>query len=137
MKLAFKTLRGRPQKIRIDRFLINWRGKSASNFQTQVKRALFPLWRDHIVCEEFPTSEGLRIDFLNITTGIAIEANGAQHTQHVKHFHPEEKDFTEALIRDIVKRKWCEANNITLIDINYDDPVSTEWLKEIIESYAD
>ena len=48
-----------------------------------------------------------------------IEYNGEQHYEFIPFFHVNITNFKNQLIRDLIKRKYCEMNNINLIEIPY------------------
>ena len=78
---------------------------------------------------EYP--QGLELDIYYPQYGFAIEVQGKQHEQYVKHFHKNEEDFKKQLIRDQLKRELCNEN---WIDIwYYEEPhiVIPEFLKEL------
>ena len=53
------------------------------------------------------------------TVEIAFEYNGEQHYKFLKYFHKDKVDFIHQVIRDKVKKKLCEENNIILIEFPY------------------
>ena len=132
--MKFKTLNGKERGINIHNYIIDWDNKSASNFQFNVKQFLKPYWVSQIVCEEFliPGSK-LRIDFLNITRSIAIESSGGQHFAFNAHFHNNSRSkYLSQIKRDVDKQKWCDKNNILLIEIRQEelDDLCPEWFEE-------
>ena len=48
---------------------------------------------------------------------IAIEVQGSQHTKYVEFFHGNRFQYLQQLKRDEKKLKFCEANDIALIEI--------------------
>lgn len=60
-----------------------------------------------------------------------IEYNGIQHYEPNDFFGGEES-FKKQLIRDKIKKKYCENNNIKLIIIRYDENINeklTQYLR--------
>jgi len=51
-----------------------------------------------------------------------IEYNGRQHYEPIKYFGGEEILF-EQLIKDEIKRKYCENNNIILLVIKHNEKI--------------
>jgi very-short-patch-repair endonuclease len=84
------------------------------------------------VFEEMPiVGSKLRIDFYNHTKGIAVEAQGWQHTKFVPYFHGTRgSGFNKQLKND--KKKWdfCTLNKIMLVEIYPDDILCPELFKE-------
>ena len=128
-------INGRPRFKKVSDRAINWDGESKSKFQKNVKFYLHPLWYHHTgVYEEFPVY-GTRytLDFFNAQKKIAIEVQGGQHTKFTKYFQNSEFDFLKQLKIDDVKREFCRINDITLIEIFYEDKkeLSIKFLKEL------
>lgn len=103
------------------RFLCNWGGKSRSKFQREIKNRLKPHWERDVVFEEFPLPKKMSLDFLNISRKIAVEVQGNQHQQYVKHFHGNKMGYIHQLKRDSYKAKFCDANGIVLVEIYPED----------------
>lgn len=57
-------------------------------------------------------------DFYIPSKNMAIEYNGPQHYQFSTLFHRTEEGFKQQLERDERKRKYCETNNILLIELD-------------------
>lgn len=128
------NINGRPQFKKVSHRAIDWKGESKSKFQKGVKFYLHPLWYHHVVYEEFPVYGTLyTLDFFNATKKIAIEVQGGQHTKFTKYFQKSEFDFLKQLKIDETKRKFCEMNNIQLIEIFYEEKkeLSINFLKEL------
>lgn len=53
------------------------------------------------------------------TIEIAFEYNGEQHYKFLKYFHKVKADFTHQILRDKVKKKLCEENDIILLEFPY------------------
>lgn len=68
----------------------------------------------------------MSFDFYNANKKIAVEVQGAQHTKYVKFFHGSRFKYLEQLKRDDKKFRFCEINDIKLIEIYPQDVVSIE-----------
>lgn len=115
------------------KYLIKWNGKSRSKIQERVKFLLQPYWFADIVFEELPVvGTRLTIDFYNSNRKIAIEVDGSQHYKYNKFFHGKNRqNFLNQIIRDDIKEKFCEKNDITLVRILESDDISIKLLKEL------
>ncbi len=126
--MKFKTINGSVVELKNPkRYLIKWRGKSRSKFQLSVKQFLLPFWKNDIVFEEFKlVGTRLSLDFYNANKKIAIEVQGSQHTKYVEFFHGNRFQYLQQLKRDEKKLKFCEVNNITLVEIYPKDKIDEE-----------
>ena len=130
--MRFKTLTGATRTVKkAKNFLIDWDGKSRSKIQYNTKQFLKKYWSNHIVFEEFPVAgTKLSLDFYNANKKIAVEVQGKQHTKYVPFFHGKNKiNYINQLKRDQDKLKFCELNDIQLVEI-YDGDEITEKLFE-------
>lgn len=132
--MRLKTVKGIPRHLNVKSRRINWEGDSKSKFQKEVKRLLLPFWHHHVVFEEFPVY-GTRytLDFFNANKSIAIEVQGKQHTKFIPYFHRNQFDYLEQLKKDEMKRKFCELNGITLLEIFEEDikKLSPEYMTKL------
>jgi hypothetical protein len=126
--MKFKTLSGSSADLKnAKKYLINWNKPSRSKFQFSVKQFLKPYWQYDIVFEEFKlVGTRLSFDFYNANKKIAIEVQGGQHTKFVKFFHGNRFKYLEQLKRDDKKFRFCEINNIKLIEIYPEDKIDEE-----------
>lgn len=118
--MRFNTLTGLERTVKKPRsYLIDWSGKSRSKIQFRTKQFLKKYWEKHIVFEEFPVAgTKLTLDFYNANKKIAVEVQGKQHTKYVPFFHGSNKiNYLNQLKRDQDKLKFCEINNIQLVEI--------------------
>lgn len=124
--MRFKTLTGSTRTItKAKKYLIDWNTGSKSKLQYSAKIFLKKYWSRHIVFEEFPVAgTKLSLDFYNANKKIAIEVQGRQHTQYVPFFHGKNKiNYLNQLKRDSDKLKFCEINDITLVEIYDNDTI--------------
>jgi len=126
--MKFKTLTGSSAELKNPKkYLINWTGKSRSKFQYSVKEFLQPYWRTDIVFEELKlVGTRMSFDFYNANKKIGVEVQGQQHTKYIKFFHGNRAKYLEQLKRDDKKMRFCEMNEICLVEIYPNDLVSTE-----------
>lgn len=109
------------------KYLIKWRGKTRSKFQSSVKEFIYPYWKDDIVFEEFKiVGTRMTFDLYNANKKIAIEVQGAQHTKYVKFFHGSRLKYLQQLKRDDKKFRFCEINDIKLVEIYPNDLVDAD-----------
>jgi len=130
--MRFKTLTGATRTVKkAKNYLIDWDGSSRSKIQYNAKQFLKKYWSTHIVFEEFPVAgTKLSLDFYNANKKIAVEVQGKQHTKYVPFFHGKNKiNYINQLKRDQDKLKFCELNDIQLVEI-YDGDEITEKLFE-------
>ena len=133
--MRFKTLTGADRAVKkAKNYLIDWDGKSRSKIQYSAKQFLKKYWSNHIVFEEFPVAgTRLSLDFYNANKKIAIEVQGKQHTKYVPFFHGKNKiNYINQLKRDQDKLKFCELNDIQLVEIYDGDEVS----EKLFESFG-
>jgi hypothetical protein len=130
--MRFKTLTGATRTVKkAKNYLIKWDSPSRSKIQFEAKQFLKKYWQNHIVFEEFPVAgTKLSLDFYNANKKIAIEVQGKQHTKYVPFFHGKNKiNYINQLKRDQDKLRFCELNNIDLVEI-YDGDTLNEKLFE-------
>ena len=130
--MRFKTLTGATRTVKkAKNYLIDWDGSSRSKIQYNAKQFLKKYWSNHIVFEEFPVAgTKLSLDFYNANKKIAVEVQGKQHTKYVPFFHGKNKiNYLNQLKRDQDKLKFCEINDIQLVEI-YDGDELNEKLFE-------
>ena len=132
--MKFQTLYGKENPLRNPhKYKIKWNGKSRSKFQRTVKTFLYPYWRYDAVFEEFRVlGTQLTLDFYNHTRKIAIEVQGAQHLEFVKHFHKTRANFLRQIRRDDKKMDFCNINDIELLQIYPDDKLSQEYFENLL-----
>ena len=130
--MVFKTLVGSQKRIsKPKRYLINWRAKSRSNIQFEVKQFLKTYWLHDVVFEEFPVAgTKMTLDFYNATKKVAVEVQGGQHLKYTPYFHGRSKsNFLGQIRRDHDKQKFCELNKLTLVEVYPDDKLSKSLFK--------
>jgi len=133
--MRFKTLIGATRTVKkAKKYLIDWDGKSRSKIQYSAKQFLKKYWSNHIVFEEFPVAgTRLSLDFYNANKKVAIEVQGRQHTKYVPFFHGKNKiNYINQLRRDQDKLKFCELNDIQLVEIYDGDEVN----EKLFESFG-
>ena len=132
--MNFKTLYGKEKPIRNPhKYKIKWNGKSRSKFQKNVKKYIYKHWKYDAVYEDFRViGTQLSLDFYNHNRKIAVEVQGAQHLQFVKHFHKTRANFVRQIKRDTKKLEFCEINNIKLIEIYPEDELSEEFFAKLL-----
>lgn len=120
--MKWKTLKGHLREVAVQNMRVDWDGDSLSIFQSDCKDLLYPYWRHDVVCEEFRIPGGRKsLDFLNITKRIAVEVQGRQHSQYVPFMAGSRMGYADQLKRDLDKARWCEINNITLVEVHPED----------------
>lgn len=132
--MKFITPFGKSKNVNLSKYLIDWNDDSLSKFQWKTKQFLYPYWRTHVVCEELLLAgTRLRLDFLNVSRNIAIECQGAQHTNFNSHFHNGKRsNYLGQIKRDLNKSEWCEKNDLLLVEIFEQDidDLSPQWFLE-------
>jgi|SRR6056300_1290849 len=136
-KIYLKTLAGKVHNRNVDKYLIDWNGKSRSKMQFTVKQFLKKYWIGHCVYEEFPVfGTKMRVDILNLTKNIAVEVNGRQHTEFNKFFHNNSREqYRKSIGRDLDKYKWLNMNGFELLELEEQDikKLSIEYIKNTFE----
>lgn len=115
------------------KYEVDWNRKRGSQFQLDCKTFLYPFWKRCKICEELPIpGSRLRIDLINFTKNIVVEASGNQHLEYNSHFHNNNVFvFANSLKRDLAKLEWCEKNGFLFIEIFPSDmPLSKKFFKE-------
>ena len=68
----------------------------------------------------------LYADFYIPNRNLVVEVHGEQHFKFNSFFYKDKMAFFKAKARDNDKRAWCELNQMTLIELNYDE-TGPEW----------
>lgn len=107
----------------INKYKIDWDGKSASKLQFNVKQYFKKYWFHHIVLEEFRIPGSLlRCDILNLNKKIAIEVSPYKvHGDFNKFFHKNRTRFWRNLQRDDTKIEWLEENGFIVAELQEED----------------
>ena len=127
--MKFKTENGRDCQVKkASQYVIDWDAKSLSKFQFNVKQFLQKYWKHDIVFEEFPVPRTrLSIDIYNHSKKIAVEVQGIQHLEHTEFFHGKSRlKYLAQLDRDQKKFRFCEDNDIKLVEVYPKDIIGAE-----------
>ena len=66
-------------------------------------------------------TEKLFFDFYINTVKLVVEVHGQQHYKFNTMFHTSAQDFANQRKRDRRKAEWCEYNNITYVELPYNE----------------
>ncbi len=66
-------------------------------------------------------TEKLFFDFYLNTVKLVVEVHGQQHYKFNTLFHTSAQDFANQRKRDRRKAEWCEYNNITYVELPYNE----------------
>ena len=99
------------------------------------RKALYPY---DIICEEVSIPgikteinyKTLILDFYIHFYRLAIEVQGSQHYKFNKFFYHNKLEFFRAQKLDNLKRKWCQINNIRLVELAYNN--INQWKNIIV-----
>ena len=130
--MLFKPLVGSSKRVKnAKKYLIEWDSSSRSKMQFTVKQYLKQYWLHDIVFEEFPlVGSKMTFDFYNPNKNVIVEVQGGQHLKHTPFFHGKSKsNFLNQIKRDNDKQKFCQINNIDLVEIYPDDELSVDLFK--------
>jgi hypothetical protein len=117
------NINGKLVNKNVNKYRIDWDGKSRSNLQFKFKQFFYPYWKNHIVFEEFPVyGSMMKVDLFNATKKIAIEIQGNQHESFNKFFHDNSRlKYLQSIKRDVAKSKWIEINNFKYLELYESD----------------
>lgn len=116
-----------------ERYPMRSREQSKSSGQYMLGRLIRNIYgQSALILEEFPVpDERLWIDFYMPHHGLAFEYQGQQHDEFNRFFHNDKRGFEKSLARDERKRRWCELNEIILIEVRGNPTL--EELQSMIE----
>ena len=117
------NINGKLVNKNVNKYRIDWDGKSRSKLQFNFKQFFYPYWKNHIVFEEFPVyGSMMKVDLFNATKKIAIEIQGNQHESFNKFFHVNSRlKYLQSIKRDVAKSKWIEINNFKYLELYESD----------------
>jgi hypothetical protein len=127
--MIWTTTNGYRRALSEKKYQIKWDQPSLSKFQFSVKQFFKKYWIDDIVGEEvlLPATQ-LRVDIINFSKMVAVEANGLFHIQHMPYFQSTEKDFHSQVFRDVYKEHLLEKNGFHVIEIYEKNlPLTEKW----------
>ena len=130
--MRFKTLNGRQVYRNIEKCRIDWDKKCASKFQFAIKQFFRPFWSVYVCYEEMPVfGTRLRVDMVNVSKRIAVEAQGTQHDEYNEFFFKNREAYGHALDNDRIKYRWLELNDFEILELREDELplLSPEYIK--------
>lgn len=126
--------------------IVNWKlsgdivtasdNKKRSGLHQKARVILYELFPTSQILEEVPVK--LRrgstqyFDFYINQIRLVIEVHGIQHYKFNSLFHSGAHDFINQKKRDREKIDWCEINNITYIELPYNESIE-QWKNRIIK----
>jgi len=72
----------------------------------------------------------LKADFFIPNRNLIVEVHGEQHVKFNSFFFEDKLDFYKAKARDRDKKRWCELNNFTIVELFYNESID-EWRQKI------
>lgn len=105
-----------------------------SGLHLKTRKLLSKIYGTLDILEEVRVSvrsqQNLLFDFFIPLLNMAIEVHGEQHFKYNSYFHKTRWNFVKQRDNDNAKRQWCEKNNITLIELLYDETID-EWKEKL------
>jgi hypothetical protein len=122
--MQVKGLNGRTYNLKLVK-RINSKCSKGHEFTRGLIQKLFPF--DNVFEEvNLPGTNKLKLDFFIPAYKIAVEVHGRQHTEFVPFFQKHKANLMKAFQNDNNKRRWCELNEINLIELEYGKQESWE-----------
>ena len=105
-----------------------------SSYHLTARGILKQLFPTSQVLEEVPVilrkGKNISLDFFISQFRIVVEVHGQQHDKFTPMFHASAQDFIKQRKRDADLKEWCELNNLTYIELRYDEKPE-EWINKI------
>lgn len=108
------------------------------SFSSRQKRSSYHIKARKLIKDIFPTLQILEevsvrlrqrdtayLDFYVPVQKLAVEVHGEQHYNFISFYHQTTMGFLLHQKRDREKQRWCELNDITLIELPFDK--QEEW----------
>lgn len=109
--------------------------KRRSKLHVSARKILYDLFPTIQILEEVPINarpgKTQYLDFYINKMKLAVEVHGQQHYKFNTMFHSSAQAFLNQKKLDADKREWCLLNNITCIELPYNEK-EEEWLNRII-----
>jgi hypothetical protein len=108
--------------------------RSRSTLHLTAREMLYEIFPTLQILEEVPINPRPRttlyLDFYINQLRAAIEVHGQQHYKFNSLYHSTAQDFLHQKRRDEDKKEWCDINNITYIELPYNEN-REEWKNKI------
>lgn len=131
--MRLKNLQGKAVYKNYEKYRIDWKKKTRSKYQDEVKKFLRKYIDNHVVYEEFfiPGSK-MSLDLFDATDMVAYEMQGEFHTGYSKFGHKGSRmNYVSQLKRDGQKENWCNMNGITYVEIFPEDlPLTKKFFED-------
>lgn len=105
-----------------------------STYHVNARNILKNLFPTAQILEEVPINlrynQKVFLDFFIPQFNIVVEVHGEQHFKFTPMFHANTQAFLKQKMRDRDVIEWCEINNITYIELHYNEKTE-EWIKKI------
>lgn len=96
----------------------------------EIIKTLYPLYPVYEETKLCGTKNDLYLDMFIPSLGIGIEVQGEQHYKFIPYFHQNISGYSRAKARDQEKALWCEINDITLVELIYNE-TEEEWRNKL------
>jgi len=107
-----------------------------STYHNRARQLLHELFPTLQILEEVSIpvrpKEVLYLDFYLPLIKTCVEVHGEQHYKFIPFYHTTKLNFLKAKKRDNEKKEWCEQNNITYVELPYNENLD-DWTKKIDE----
>ncbi len=133
--MKIRDLDNEIQKWNLNGYVINASDmRPRSKLHLRARNILVDLFPTVQILEEVAVPitrrEKLFFDFYINTIKLVIEVHGQQHYKFNSLFHTSAQDFAKQRKRDSRKSEWCEYNNITYVELPYNES-DEEWQLKI------
>lgn len=108
--------------------------RKRSNLHLTARKLIYEMYPTLKILEEVsvkPRDTVLFFDFFINTIKKAIEVHGEQHYKYNSLYHATAREFLEQRKRDSDKKEWCYINNITYVELPYNEDVE-QWREKIL-----
>jgi hypothetical protein len=131
--------------VDLDNNTKQWNLKGYISKATATNKSTYHIRARQLLHELFPTlqileevsipvrpKEVLYLDFYLPLIKTCVEVHGEQHYKFIPFYHTTKLNFLKAKKRDNEKKEWCEQNNITYVELPYNENLD-DWTKKIDE----
>ncbi len=128
-----KDLDGNIHKWQLIGGIAHGKSQNKSTFHLTAREIIHKCFPTMQILEEVSIqlrrSETLYLDFYIPMTRKAIEVHGEQHYKFIPYYHNTMLGFLKHQKRDQEKQEWCQINDITYIELPYNDTAT--WIERI------